>query len=340
MSQNRKALLRYKELDRCLNYRYHKYFIEDLVDKCNSVLIKAGIVPVSKRQVQADLAFMKSSEGWSAPIVSIQDGKRKYIRYSEDFSIMNTPITEMELEQLETLITSLSRFQGIPMYDWIEELLTNLRFRFGVRGTDVNVIGFERNGDLHGLEYLPQLINCTIKKIPVAVRYQPFGKEAAEWVVHPYYLKQYNNRWFLLGYNEQFEDLSVLALDRILKLNYSDVTFIRNKSFNFDTYFQNIIGVSIEKGRNIEHILLKFTPERLPYVISKPLHHSQIVENEEKGIVSIDVIPNKELISELIWFKDDVEVLSPVSLRKEIKGKISAMHKIYFPVKNSFTTDI
>lgn len=340
MSQNRKALLRYKVLDKCLNDRYHKYFIEDLVDKCNEALEKCGVLPVSKRQVQSDIAFMKSDEGWAAPIISIQDGKRKYLRYSEDFSITNAPITEMELEQLETLITSLSQYQGIPMYDWIEELLTNLRFRFGVRGTNVNVIGFERNGDLQGLEYLPKLINCTIKKIPVAVCYQPFGKEAAEWVVHPYYLKQYNNRWFLLGFNEQFEDLSVLALDRILKLNYSDVTFIRNKSFDFDTYFQNIIGVSIEKGRNIEHIQLKFTPERLPYVISKPLHHSQIVENEEEGIISIDVIPNKELISELIWFKDDVEVLSPVSLREEIKGKISAMHKIYFPVKNSFTTDI
>lgn len=340
MSQNRKALLRYKELDRCLNDRYHKYFIEDLVDKCNSVLIKAGIVPVSKRQVQADLAFMKSSEGWSAPIVSIQDGKRKYIRYSENFSIMNTPITEMELEQLETLITSLSQYQGIPMYDWIEELLTNLRFRFGVRGTDVNIIGFERNSDLQGLDYLPKLINCTIKKIPVTVSYQPFGKEAAEWVVHPYYLKQYNNRWFLLGYNEQFEDLSVFALDRILKLNYSDVTFIRNKSFDFDTYFQNIIGVSIEKGRNIEHILLKFTPERLPYVLSKPIHHSQIVEDEGEGIVAIEVIPNKELVSELIWFRDDVEVLSPDSLREEIKERISKMYQKYFGVKNDCTTSL
>lgn len=340
MSQNRKALLRYKELDRCLNDRYHKYFIEDLVDKCNSALIKAGIVPVSKRQVQADLAFMKSSEGWSAPIVSIQDGKRKYIRYSENFSIMNTPITEMELEQLETLITSLSQYQGIPMYDWIEELLTNLRFRFGVRGTDVNIIGFERNSDLQGLDYLPKLINCTIKKIPVTVSYQPFGKEAAEWVVHPYYLKQYNNRWFLLGFNEHFEELSVLALDRILKLNYSDVTFIRNKSFDFDTYFQNIIGVSIEKGRNIEHILLKFTPERLPYVLSKPIHHSQIVEDEGEGIVAIEVIPNKELVSELIWFRDDVEVLSPDSLREEIKERISKMYQKYFGVKNDCTTSL
>lgn len=337
MSQNRKALLRYKELDRCLNDRYHKYFIEDLVDKCNSALIKAGIVPVSKRQVQADLAFMKSSEGWSAPIVSIQDGKRKYIRYSEDFSIMNTPITEMELEQLETLITSLSRYQGIPMYDWIEELLTNLRFRFGVRGTDVNVIGFERNGDLQGLGHLPKLINCAIKKKPVVICYQPFGKDATEWTIHPYYLKQHNNRWFLLGYNELFDDLSILALDRIRSIAYSNAVFIRNKSFDFDFYFRNIIGVSIEKGKDVEHVRLKFSPERLPYVVSKPIHHSQVVENEGEGIVAIDVIPNKELVSELIWYRDEVEILTPDSLREEIKTRISKMYHNYFGVKNDCT---
>ena len=340
MSQNRKALLRYKVLDKCLNDRYHKYFIEDLVDKCNEALEKCGVLPVSKRQVQSDIAFMKSDEGWAAPIISIQDGKRKYLRYSEDFSITNAPITEMELEQLETLVTSLSRFQGIPMYDWIEELLTNLRYRFDIRGNDANVIGFERNIDLQGLEYLPQLINCTIKKKAVVVCYQPFGKEVTEWTIHPYYLKQHNNRWFLLGYNELFSDLSVLALDRIQRMEQSEVSFVRNKEFDFETYFRNVIGVSIEKGREVEHIRLRFTPERLPYVLSKPIHHSQIVEDEGEGIVAIDVIPNKELVSELIWFRDDVEVLSPVSLREEIMENVSEMYKIYFPTKNDCTTTI
>ena len=283
---------------------------------------------------------MKSDEGWAAPIISIQDGKRKYLRYSEDFSITNAPITEMELEQLETLITSLSRFQGIPMYDWIEELLTNLRFRFGVRGTDVNIIGFERNSDLQGLGHLPKLINCAIKKKAVVVCYQPFGKEVTEWTIHPYYLKQHNNRWFLLGYNELFSDLSVLALDRIQRMEQSEVSFVRNKEFDFETYFRNVIGVSIEKGREVEHIRLRFTPERLPYVLSKPIHHSQIVEDEGEGIVAIDVIPNKELVSELIWFRDDVEVLSPVSLREEIMENVSEMYKIYFPTKNDCTTTI
>ena len=338
MPDNRKALLRYKILDKCFSDKYHKYFIEDLMNKVNEQLDDAGLKPVSKKQIYDDIKFMKSSDGWEAPIMSYQFGKRKYLRYSGEFSIMETPITELEVEQLETLITSLSRLQGIPMYDWVEELLTNLRLRFGLRGVETNYIGFQQNRDMKGLRYLPKLIDCVIKRQPIIIDYHPFGQETTKWNIHPYYLKQYNNRWFLLGYNPSYENLSIVALDRIEGVTYWEETFKRNLNFNFDAYFRDIIGVSIEKDKGIEHIRLKFTKERLPYVISKPIHFSQEIENEEDGIISIDVIPNKELLSELIWFRDDVEVLSPESLRTEIKEKISNMYKKYFGVKNDCTT--
>lgn len=338
MPDNRKALLRYKILDKCFSDKYHKYFIEDLMNRVNEQLDDAGLKPVSKKQIYDDIKFMKSSDGWEAPIMSYQFGKRKYLRYSGEFSIMETPITELEVEQLETLITSLSRLQGIPMYDWVEELLTNLRLRFGLRGVETNYIGFQQNRDMKGLRYLPKLIDCVIKRQPIIIDYHPFGQETTKWNIHPYYLKQYNNRWFLLGYNPSYENLSIVALDRIEGVTYWEETFKRNLNFNFDAYFRDIIGVSIEKDKGIEHIRLKFTKERLPYVISKPIHFSQEIENEEDGIISIDVIPNKELLSELIWFRDDVEVLSPESLRTEIKEKISNMYKKYFGVKNDCTT--
>lgn len=116
MPINKNAFIRYKILDKCFSDKYHKYFIEDLMEKVNGQLADAGIKSISKKQIYDDIKFMKSSEGWEAPIKSYQDGKRKYLRYEYDFSIIETPITEMEVEQLETLITSLSRFQGIPMY--------------------------------------------------------------------------------------------------------------------------------------------------------------------------------------------------------------------------------
>ena len=340
MPDNRKAIIRYKILDKCFNDRYHKYFIEDLMNKVNEQLEDAGLKPVSKKQIYDDIRFMKSVDGWEAPIESYQDGKRKYLRYDRDFSIMETPITEMEVEQLETLITSLSRLQGIPMYDWIEELLANLRFRFGLRGIETNRIGFEQNRDMQGLRYLSDLINYIIKRQPVSINYHPFGKDVLQWIIHPYYLKQYNNRWFLLGYNPEFDDLSIVPLDRIEGMTLAETTFKRNLNFDFDAYFHDIIGVSIEKGKEVEHVRLKFSLDRLPYVISKPIHHSQEIENETEGIISLDVIPNKELISELIWFRDDVEVLSPDSLREEIKEKIAKMYQKYFGVKNDCTTTL
>ena len=315
MPINKNALVRYKILDKCFSDSYHKYFIEDLMEKVNEQLEDAGVKPVSKKQIYDDIKFMKSVDGWEAPIESYQYGKRKYLRYSYDFSIMETPITDMEVEQLETLITSLSRLQGIPMYDWVEELLANLRHRFGLRGIDTNSIGFEQNRDMQGLRYLSNLIDCVIKRQPVLIDYHPFGRDVIKWTIHPYYLKQYNNRWFLLGYNPD------------------------NLDFDFDAYFRDIIGVSIEKGKAVEHVRLKFSPERLPYVLSKPIHHSQEVENEAEGIIALDVIPNKELLSELIWFRDDVEVLSPDSLREEIKEKIAKMYQKYFGVKNDCTTE-
>ena len=142
-----------------------------------------------------------------------------------------------------------------------------------------------------------------------------------------------------MGYNAEYEDLSIVALDRIIGLELADIPFVRNKDFNFDAYFRDILGVSLEKGKEVEHVRLKFSPNRLPYVLSKPIHHSQELENEVEGIISIDVIPNKELISELIWFRDDVEVLSPESLREEIEEKIAEMYQKYFGVKNGCTTE-
>ena len=337
MPDNRKALLRYKILDKCFSDKYHKYFIEDLMSKVNEQLDDIGLKPVSKKQIYDDIKFMKSSDGWEAPIMSYQYGKRKYLRYNGEFSIMETPITEMEVEQLETLIISLSRLQGIPIYEWVEELLTNLRLRFGLRGIETNCIGFQQNRDMKGLRYLSILIDCVIKRQPITIDYRPFGRDTTKWNIHPYYLKQYNNRWFLLGYNPEYEDLSIVAIDRIEGVTYWEEPFKRNLDFNFDAYFRDIIGVSIEKSKGIEHIRLKFSKERLPYVISKPIHFSQELENEEDGIISIDVIPNKELLSELIWFRDDVEVLSPESLRTEIKEKISNMYKKYFGVKYDCT---
>lgn len=333
MAEAKHPLTRYKILDKCLNDRYRRYNIDDLLDACNDQLDVFGILPVSKRQIYADLDYMKSREGFLAPIQSYQYGTRKYIRYSHDFSIMATPISEMELSQLQIAVSSLQKYKGLPFYEWANELLTKLQFRLGVRQDEENIIGFEQNKQMIGLRFLSDIINYTIKHIAIHVVYKPYNKEEITWTIHPYYLKQYNSRWFLMGWNEQYDDLSIVPLDRILLVEASDLKFRENRDIDFDLYFNNIIGVSIEKDTIPVVIKLHFSSSRLPYVLSKPLHHSQKLIDGQEGIIQIEVIPNKELISQLLWFGEDVEILSPPAIRDKISEKITEMCKKYLVVK-------
>lgn len=340
MSETKHPLTRYKILDKCLNDRFRRYNIDQLLEACNDKLELLGLLPVSKRQIYADIEYMKSSDGFRAPIKSYQYGARKYLRYSHDFSIMATPISEKEIFQLQVAISSLKKYKGLPFYNWIDELLTGLQFKLGVRNDDENVIGFEQNKDMIGLRFLSDLINYTLKHMTITVVYKPYNKDEVVWTIHPYYLKQYNNRWFLLGWNEKYEDLSIIALDRIQLVEQSETKFRKNTDIDFDLYFSNIIGVSIEDDTTPVLIELKFSKNRLPYVLSKPLHHSQNITDEENGIITIEVIPNKELYSQLLWFGDDLEILSPTSVREEISKKIESLCKKYLVVKQDCTTSV
>ena len=126
-------------------------------------------------------------------------------------------------------------------------------------------------------------------------------------------MKQYNNRWFLLGRNEKYGTIGNYALDRIVSFRNVDIPFCKNTQINFDTYFNDVIGVTVPKA-DIETIVLRFSENRFPYVVSKPLHHSQVV-NKEQRTITIQVKPNNELNQLIFSFIPDVEVLSPQSLR-------------------------
>ena len=146
------------------------------------------------------------------------------------------------------------------------------------------------------------------------------------WTLSPYHIKQYNNRWFLLAGNENGCIVNV-ALDRIVAIEPSIAKY-QPTDIDFEEYFDDVIGVTIPDVP-AEHVLLKFSPSRFPYVHSKPLHHSQKVKDKESGIIEITVKPNRELMALLLEFGDDVEVLQPEHLRQEVQEKIQRMQQLY-----------
>lgn len=157
------------------------------------------------------------------------------------------------------------------------------------------------------------------------------------WLSHPYHVKQYNNRWFLFGLEQTTNGNMIAnrALDRIVKFSISNEPFIPNTFVDFTNHFDDVVGVSVpDDCVEKETVVLKFEPDRFPYAVSKPIHHSQKVLSEEDCILQIEVRPNKEFESVVFSYFPDVEVVQPEWLRDDFQRKIMENLKKYSSVKN------
>lgn len=330
MSTNKHASIRYQALDRCFRNSGRKYYIEDLVDECNHAIYEyAGIEDgVKKRQVQDDIKYMESdASNWAISLDRIRDGKRIYYRYEDiNYSINNQPINQQESLQLKETILMLNRFKGMPQFGWMQELLTRLEDSFQLKGTAERVVGFEENPYLKGLDFFSDLFNSIVNKQALRISYKRYEKDEKEFIFHPYFLKQYNNRWFLFGLNPEYKSLipiTNLALDRIQHISIEQVPFIENQNIDFEEYFDDIVGVTIYEDRHIENIILKVEKSLLPYIETKPLHGSQKLNRHEDGtgIIKLSLKMNYELESLLLSYADRMVVLEPLHLRESIKRR-------------------
>ena len=354
MATNKHAIIRYQALDKCFSNFGRQFFIDDLIEACNDALYQYtgdekysdSIAPgISRRQIFDDIAFMESDAGYQIPLEKHKggsSGRKVYYRYADrDFTINNQPITDEEMKQLREMTSLLNRFKGLPQCEWMEELVTNLEDKFKIKGTSKSVISMESNAYVEGLKYLSPLFNAIINRQVLNIIYSPFNKSDCEWDIHPYFIKQYNNRWFLLGLNEKDHRISTIGLDRIKSVENSSIPYIDDYIIvDVDEYFADVIGVTIPYDKEVVRVKLQFSSNRYPYIISKPLHESMRKVDDENCIVAIDVIPNRELEALILSFGDDIEVLEPQWFRKQIADKIKSNYQKYFTVQKDCTDNI
>lgn len=335
MATNKHATIRYHALDRCFSNHGRKFFIDNLIEACNEAIYEfTGIEDgVKRRQIYDDITFMESEQGWSVPLERVKDGRKVYYRYSDkSFSIGNKGINLSEAEQIKDTLSILSRFKGMPQFEWIEEIQIRLEDTFKLKSNTVSSVSFEQNPYLKGLNYFTEIFNSIQNQQALKIEYQGFKqKNISSIIFHPWHLKQYNNRWFLLGLNEEYRTLSNLAIDRIISISNSHEKYIENKNIDFDEFFEDIVGVTINSDGHTEKVLIKITNEVWPYINSKPLHGSQKIKSKTDDIVEIelDVQINHELIALLFSYMDAVEIIEPVALREKFKTISASIFKRY-----------
>ena len=331
MANVKNAGIREIIIDRCLQNREGRT-VQQIMDACNDALKAHNLRPVtSPNTIRTD--FETISDRWGKTIKCVRKG-RNFIYFYEDpnFSIFNNPMSEDEIMRVYGALEVLERFEGKEGFEWIEELNAHLRTSLHMGNNGDSVIAYDDNALLKGMQFFADLHDYIRSKQPIKVTYRPYiNPEMLEEVIHPYFLKQFNSRWFVLGYNPKYEAITNFALDRIICIEKVNQKYIPNTKYNFKEYFDKVIGVTIEEGEP-EEILIEVDAAQYPYVASKPMHHTQqLVKYNDNGnpIISLKVVPNFELRQSILAYGKRMVVLTPGHLKEEITNELKEILNNY-----------
>ena len=332
MPTNKNALIRYKYLDKLLSDYHHFYDIHDLTEKVNDMLYEDGFSEVTQRCIEKDLNTLEYAP-FSAPIERFTKNGKRCIAYSKrSFSIFTKELSDEEAILLREVLNTIGQFDGLDNFKWLDD------FKIGLGLEERRqIISFSNNPYLQNSNLLGTLFDQISNKVVIRLSYHTFNDETIRSIdFHPYLLKQYNERWFLLGAADSDQKILNFALDRIDKVEPLPEKKYIECPDNIYERFEDIVGVTLYEERKREHILCWVNDSSKGYVNTKPIHESytplkgdkdQELRNQyprlEGGLFfSIDCIPNFELIRELCSFGGNLVVLSPESIKNEIVDRL------------------
>lgn len=336
MAINKHAYIRYKVLNSCFANHFKKYFMQDLLEACNKVLLDLNPDSngVSQRQIYNDIKFIESKDGWSAPIKRIYQGKRPYYQYEDrTFSISNNLLNPQELDQLREAIELMNRFSEVPDMEWIDTVLEQINQNFELNNNPP-VVHYDINPYVKGFAHFRPLLQFIINKEVVAVKYKSFSKkECTIYTIHPYQLKQFAERWYLIGFNPDAEPgipFYCLPLDRIISHRpLTNIEYIPCLQEQINDFYEDVVGVDVYPGSKIETVHLWINNTIYPYFETRPIHGSQRVIKREanRTLVELKLKINYELSARLFPYLDELTIVKPISFRNQLLQKLERSMK-------------
>lgn len=184
----------------------------------------------------------------------------------------------------------------------------------------------------HGTQYLQTIIEAMQQNRVLEIDYQPFKGDHAIYHLAPYAMKVYNRRWYVVGKMDEANGIRHIALDRVIDLAVTDVTFKMPKKFDAEVYYTNTVGIYVNDELKPQTVRIRVFDERVDYVRSLPLHKSQeevLTKNGEYSEFKYKVCVTPELATQLLSMGEYVEVLEPKELRDKMKERIKKSLKYY-----------
>lgn len=334
MPANKEAFIRYRIIDRLLRNKRKTYpSMDDFRDEMEEKLGK----PFSISTIQKDIQAMKQDPllGYMAPIKwsKSNDG---YYYSDENFSITEIPLSENDIDSLEFAATVLQQFKGVKLFSDFEATVDKIFNAINVNSllTEDEIqetIQFEKVPFFSGSNLIQPILNAIKNRETVSFLYRKFDSdEYKKHILHPYLLKEYRNRWYLIGMNEKNGFINTFGLDRIKAVDKSKISFRFHTSFSPKNYFKHAFGITTFDGEP-EEIVLSFNHIQKAYILSQPLHETQeiIAETPESLVVKLQVGITIELIMSILSFGENVQVLKPTFLALDIKNRLEKTLSLY-----------
>ena len=179
--------------------------------------------------------------------------------------------------------------------------------------------------------FLTAIMEAMTDGVEIEIDYQKYTAESAEKLtLHPYALKEFAKRWYLIAYCVEREGLRVYGLDRVRKLNVSSKGFKMPKGFDVDELFATSFGIYLPGGK-AEIIKYRVSEKEARFLRDLPLHRSQEEVEQKDGFVTFSIFacPDKNMIMEFCKFGSMIEVLSPAGVRESVASELQNAARIY-----------
>jgi predicted DNA-binding transcriptional regulator YafY len=333
MPVGKHPFMRYKIINACLTNPKKRYpTLDEII-----AAMAAHDIPVYVRSVERDLEAMRNDKrlGYHAPIAFCRKNMGYY--YTDpDYTIDKLPLTTEEIEAFELIIQSFQSFRGAQIFNNVAGIFDKLDKVVMHQTKSIKkkalhpIADFEKVPYVKGIEHFDKLYRAGINQQVLQITYHKFGQPATEHVFHPYLLKEYNFRWYVLGYSERSKNKIILALDRIEKIVNKKAAFKPYTGMDVQQYFDHTIGVTINAG-GVKEVQLWCSVSQAHYFKTQPLHATQkIISDDASGLVlSLQLMINYELLQTVLRFGAEVKVLKPANLQQQVKDMIMKSMKLY-----------
>lgn len=334
MPKNKEAYTRYRLIDEALKNR-HKPFpsLAELAEKCEDLLGKK----ISESTMQKDIYAMRFDEGlnFHAPI-NYNKTQKGYYYTNPDYSISKLPLKQEDLYALEFAVGLLKQFKDFPILqqfdNTIGRLLQAVQISRSLYGTDItNFIQVDHPFHSEGTEHLEKILVAITDNVEIHFDYFNYVKgKTSQHRLQPYLVREYRNRWYLTGYSPLHERILTFGLDRISQLQSTRKSFVKLKDFDSRKFFYHSFGITVNDLVPVK-IELSFSPLEGLYIKAQPIHHTQktLKDNAKEFRISIDVIPSHELSMQILSYGENVKVIKPLQLKKEIQETMKKALKNY-----------